>query len=148
MESFTPISSLVGGALIGLAASILLLFHGRVAGVAGILGETLRGDGTRGEGVFRAAFLAGLVVAGIALRVVYPAAFGAAGSSSATGIAFVAIAGVLVGYGTRLGSGCTSGHGVCGLSRLSKRSIAATLTFMAAGGVTVFVVRHVLGVGQ
>jgi len=148
VESFTPISSLVGGALIGLAASILLLFHGRVAGVAGILGETLRGDGTRGEGVFRAAFLAGLVVAGIALRVVYPAAFGAAGSSSATGIAFVAIAGVLVGYGTRLGSGCTSGHGVCGLSRLSKRSIAATLTFMAAGGVTVFVVRHVLGVGQ
>ena len=148
METFTPISSLVGGSLIGLAASVLLLFHGRVAGIAGILGETLRGDGTRGEGVFRAAFLVGLAAAGLTLRVVYPAAFAAAGSSSAAGLALVAGAGVLVGYGTRLGSGCTSGHGVCGISRLSKRSIAATLTFMAAGGATVFVVRHVLGVAR
>ena len=148
MESFTPVSSLVGGALIGLAASVLLLFHGRVAGVAGILGETLRGDGTRGEGVFRAAFLVGLVATGLTLRVIYPAAFVAAGSSSAAGLVLIAVAGVLVGYGTRLGSGCTSGHGVCGISRLSKRSIAATLTFMAAGGVTVFVVRHVLGVAR
>ncbi len=148
MESFTPVASLFGGVLIGLAASILLLFHGRVAGIAGIVGETLRGDGTRGEGVFRAAFLVGLVAAGIALRLVYPAAFAAAGSSSAASVGLVAIAGLLVGYGTRLGSGCTSGHGVCGISRMSKRSIAATLTFMAAGGATVFVVRHVLGVAQ
>lgn len=148
MESFTPVASLFGGVLIGLAASILLLFHGRVAGIAGIVGETLRGDGTRGEGVFRAAFLVGLVAAGIALRLVYPAAFAAAGSSSAASVGLVAIAGLLVGYGTRLGSGCTSGHGVCGISRMSKRSIAATLTFMAAGGVTVFVVRHVIGVGR
>ena len=148
MESFTPVASLFGGVLIGLAASILLLFHGRVAGIAGILGETLRGDGTRGEGVFRAAFLAGLVAAGIALRLLYPAAFAAAGSSSAASIGLVALAGLLVGYGTRLGSGCTSGHGVCGISRLSKRSIAATMTFMAAGGVTVFVIRHVIGVGR
>lgn len=148
METFTPLSSLGGGALIGLAASVLLLFHGRIAGIAGILGETLRGDGTRGEGVFRAAFLVGLVAAGLTLRVVSPAAFAAAGSSSTAGLALVAVAGVLVGYGTRLGNGCTSGHGVCGISRLSKRSIAATLTFMAAGGVTVFVVRHVLGVAR
>ena len=148
MESFTPIASLFGGVLIGLAASILLLFHGRVAGIAGILGETLRGDGTRGEGVFRAAFLVGLIAAGIALRLLYPAAFAGAGSSSAASIGLVAIAGLLVGYGTRLGSGCTSGHGVCGISRLSKRSIAATMTFMAAGGVTVFVIRHVIGVGR
>lgn len=148
MESFTPFSSLLGGALIGVAASILLLFHGRVAGIAGILGETLRGDGTRGEGVFRGAFLGGLVAAAVALRVVYPAAFAAGGSSSASSIGLVAIAGLLVGYGTRLGSGCTSGHGVCGISRLSKRSIAATLTFMAAGGLTVFVVRHVIGVDR
>lgn len=148
MESFTPVSSLAGGALIGLAASILLLFHGRIAGIAGILGETLRGDGTRGEGVFRAAFLVGLVAAGLTQRVISPAAFAAAGSSSTAALALVAVAGVLVGYGTRLGSGCTSGHGVCGISRLSKRSIAATLTFMATGGVTVFVVRHVLGVAR
>jgi uncharacterized membrane protein YedE/YeeE len=148
VESFTPVSSLLGGALIGLAASVLLLFHGRVAGIAGILGETLRGDGTRGESVFRAAFLAGLVAAGLTLRLVYPTAFGADSSSSMTRISLVAIAGLLVGYGTRLGSGCTSGHGVCGISRMSKRSIVATLTFMAAGGATVFVVRHLAGVGQ
>ncbi len=148
METFTPVWSLVGGALIGLAASVLLLFHGRVAGIAGILGETLRGDGTRGESVFRAAFLVGLVAAGIAVRLVYPAALTTQGSSSVASIGLVAIAGLLVGYGTRLGSGCTSGHGVCGISRLSKRSIVATMTFMAAGGVTVFLVRHVLRVGQ
>jgi uncharacterized membrane protein YedE/YeeE len=146
VETFTPFSSLAGGALIGVAASLLLLFHGRVAGISGILGETLRGEGARGEGAFRAAFLAGLVVAGVVLRIVDPAAFSAAGVSSPLGIVLVAVAGVLVGYGTRLGNGCTSGHGVCGVSRLSKRSIVATMTFMAAGGVTVFVVRHVLGV--
>lgn len=148
MESFTPVTSLVGGALIGLAASVLLLFHGRIAGIAGILGETLRGEGTRGEGVYRGAFLVGLLASGLVLRLVYPAAFVAAGSTSTVGLGLVAIAGVLVGYGTRLGNGCTSGHGVCGMSRLSKRSFAATLTFMAAGAVTVFVVRHLLAVGQ
>jgi uncharacterized membrane protein YedE/YeeE len=147
VETFTPLSSLLGGALIGLAASVLLLVHGRVAGIAGILGETLRGEGTRGEGVFRGAFLLGLFAAGLGVRLLYPAAFAPAGLPSAPGIALVVAAGLLVGYGTRLGNGCTSGHGVCGLSRLSKRSLAATLTFMAAGGVAVFVVRHVLGGG-
>ncbi|MDB5220018.1 MAG: putative transrane protein [Myxococcaceae bacterium] len=151
MESFTPFSALAGGALIGLAASLLLLFHGRIAGISGILGETLRGEGIRGEGSFRAAFLAGLVAAGVALRIFHPAAFasspgGVAGAPVT--VALVAVAGLLVGYGTRLGDGCTSGHGVCGISRLSTRSMVATLTFMATGGVTVFVVRHLLGVGR
>jgi uncharacterized membrane protein YedE/YeeE len=151
VESFTPLSSLAGGALIGLAASVLLLIHGRVAGISGVLGETLRGKGLRGEGAFRGAFLAGLFLAGLGLRLVYPAAFpaapaGASASSQALLFGITAAAGLFVGYGTRLGSGCTSGHGVCGLSRFSKRSLAATLTFMTAGAATVFVVRHVLGV--
>jgi uncharacterized membrane protein YedE/YeeE len=148
VETFTPVSSLLGGVLIGIAASILLLFHGRVAGIAGIVGETLRGEGTRGEGVYRGAFLFGLLLSGLVLRFVYPSAFGAAGTTPAVGLVLVAVAGVLVGYGTRLGNGCTSGHGVCGMSRLSRRSAMATVTFMAAGAATVFVVRHVLGVGQ
>jgi uncharacterized protein len=147
VETFTPLTALAGGALIGLAASLLLLFHGRVAGISGILGETLRGAGTRGEAAYRAAFLAGLFAAGLAMRFLYPAVFGS-GTSSAVALPLVIASGLLVGYGTRLGNGCTSGHGVCGLSRLSKRSLAATMTFMAAGGVTVFVVRHVLGVGR
>ena len=137
MESFTPWSGLAGGALIGLAASILLLFHGRIAGIAGIVGETLRGKGTS-DGAFRIAFVGGMILAGLALRAVAPSAIGEAKGS----IVLVAIAGGLVGYGTRLGNGCTSGHGVCGLSRLSKRSLVATLTFMATAAVTVFVVGH------
>lgn len=150
MESFTPYSALAGGALIGLAASLLLLFHGRVAGLSGILGETLRGEGTRGDGAYRGAFLAGLVAAGIALRFIHPAAFPRSLNGGAGGVTLglVAVAGVLVGYGTRLGNGCTSGHGVCGLSRLSKRSLVATMTFMATGAMTVFVVRHLLGIGR
>ncbi|MEA2753266.1 MAG: uncharacterized protein QOI41_7409, partial [Myxococcales bacterium] len=105
----------------------------------------------RGEGSFRAAFLLGLFAAGIALRIFYPGAFasslGGAGGAPVT-VVLIAIAGVLVGYGTRLGNGCTSGHGVCGISRLSTRSMVATLTFMATGVMTVFVVRHLLGVGR
>lgn len=145
MESFTPWSSIAGGALIGIAASVLLLFHGRIAGISGILGESLRGGGLRGEGVYRAAFLAGLMGVGLVLRFTYPAAFASSSTMTSAGFALVAVAGVLVGYGTRLGNGCTSGHGVCGISGLSKRSLVATMTFMAAGAATVFVVRHVLG---
>jgi hypothetical protein len=146
VESFTPLTALAGGVLIGLAAALLLLFHGRVAGISGILGDALRAPTAGGEAVFRLAFLAGLLGAGLALRFVYPAAFGAA--AAAVPLPFVIVAGLLVGYGTRLGNGCTSGHGVCGISRLSTRSLAATATFMAAGGATVFVVRHVLGMGR
>lgn len=145
VQSFTPWTALAGGALIGVAASVLLLFHGRTAGVSGILGESLRGRGFRGEDAYRGAFLVGLIAAGIALRFVYPAAFPSSSIVSTVGLVVVALAGLLVGYGTRLGNGCTSGHGVCGLSRLSKRSLVATMTFMAAGGLTVFVVRHVIG---
>lgn len=150
METFTPYAGLVGGALLGLAASLLLLFHGRIAGISGILGETLRGEGTRGDGAYRGAFLAGLAVAGVGLRIFYPAAFASSlgGGASAVTVGLVALAGVLVGYGTRLGNGCTTGHGICGLSRFSKRSVVATMTFMATGAMTVFVVRHLLGVGR
>jgi uncharacterized membrane protein YedE/YeeE len=147
MESFTPFSALAGGALIGLAASLLLLFHGRIAGISGILGETLHGHGIDGEGIYRGAFLAGLLGAGLLLRFVYPAAFGSS-SSMAIALPFVGVAGLLVGYGTRAGNGCTSGHGVCGLSRLSKRSAVATMTFMGVAFATVFVVRHILGIGR
>ncbi len=138
MHDFTPLSALAGGALIGLAASILLVVHGRIAGIAGILGETLRGRGHRGDGAYRIAFLLGMGAAGVALRVAYPPAF----VESPVKWPLVVAAGLLVGYGTRLGNGCTSGHGVCGLSRFSKRSLAATLTFMATAGVTVFVLHH------
>ncbi len=146
METFTPLTALAGGALIGLAAALLLLFHGRVAGISGILGDTLQAPAAGGEAIYRLAFLGGLLGAGLALRVVYPGAFGAA--TAALPLPVVIVAGLLVGYGTRLGNGCTSGHGVCGMSRLSRRSIAATVTFMATGGLTVFLVRHVFGAAR
>jgi len=147
VETFTPVSSLAGGALIGIAASLLLLLHGRVAGISGMVGEALRGGASiRGEGVYRLAFLAGLAITGLVLRIVHPSLLSASGAPSAMGIVLIVAAGLLVGYGTRLGDGCTSGHGVCGISRVSKRSMAATVTFMAVGALTVFVVRHVLGI--
>lgn len=141
MHDFTPLSALVGGALIGLAASLFLLAHGRVAGISGLYGGMLRRS-TDGRGV-RVTFIAGLLVGGLVLRFVFPAAFA---SSWMAPLPVALIAGAIVGFGTQLGNGCTSGHGVCGLSRLSIRSLVATGTFMLAGIVTVFVVRHVLGV--
>lgn len=143
MENFTPGSALVGGALIGLSASIYLLGLGRIAGISGILASATKLDDApdgRGEKV---AFLVGLLAAGLALRFAAPSVFE---SGAAMTLPWVVAAGLLVGYGTRLGGGCTSGHGVCGLSRLSTRSLAATMTFMATGAITVFVVRHVLEV--
>jgi uncharacterized membrane protein YedE/YeeE len=131
---------LLGGVMIGLSASLLLLTHGRVAGVAGLFGGLfLPGHDARS---FRIWFIAGLVAAGLALSWAYPAAFSLARSPS---MAVVGVAGLLVGYGTRLGGGCTSGHGICGRCRLSVRSVVATMTFMAAGMVTVFVVNHLGG---
>lgn len=138
--SFTPVEALAGGALIGLASSMYWLGQGRVLGVSGLLGELFRTSET--DRADRAIFLAGLVVAGLVFWRIAPSTFEGGTSSLVT----VAIAGVLVGFGTRLGNGCTSGHGVCGLSRFSLRSLVATLTFMAAAMVTVFVVRHVAGV--
>lgn len=141
MPEFTPVSALVGGALIGLAASLFLLAEGRVCGISGLFGGLLRRSPEALR--VRVPFLAGLLVGGVALRLVAPGVFDRVASPS---LAFVIPAGLLVGFGTQLGNGCTSGHGVCGLSRLSIRSLVATCTFMAAGFVTVFVVRHVLGV--
>ena len=139
MNDFNPIPAFVGGALIGLAASLLLLTHGRVAGISSLYGGLLR-RGTS-DRAFRFWFLAGLLVAGGLVRVTFPAAF--VTSWSAT-LPVVLIAGLLVGFGTQLGNGCTSGHGVCGISRLSVRSLVATATFMLTGFATVFVVRHLI----
>lgn len=139
-QAFTPWSALAGGALIGLAAALLWLLNGRIAGISGVLGGLLQ-TSPRREWGWRLAFLAGLLGA----PWLYRATAGLPPIHIETGTPVLIAAGLLVGYGTRLGSGCTSGHGVCGLSRLSPRSLAATLTFMAAGFITVFVVRHVLG---
>ena len=132
--------SLLGGVLIGAAVSLLLLFNGRVAGVSGIAGGLLLPQ--RGEWGWRAAFIGGLVGGGLLLRALLPASLGA---PVVSGLGVTVVAGLLVGFGTRLGNGCTSGHGVCGVSRGALRSIVATGTFMATGALTVFVVRHVLG---
>lgn len=137
-SNFTPWSALAGGALIGLAASLLILLNGRVAGISGILGGLLRP--APHETAWRAAFLIGLVAAPWFYAVFSKLPTVRIDASVGVLIA----AGLLVGLGTRYGSGCTSGHGVCGLSRLSPRSLAATLTFMAAGFATVYVVRHLL----
>lgn len=131
---------LLGGILIGLAASLLLLFNGRVAGISGIVGGLLPPE--RGDIGWRVAFVAGLVGGGLLLGGLFPRVLGA---PVVTGVAVPVVAGLLVGFGTRLGNGCTSGHGVCGLARGSLRSLVATLTFMATGALTVFLVRHVLG---
>lgn len=137
MSDFTPFASLVGGVLIGLSASAMLLLDGKITGISGIVAGLLRP--IRGETVWRACFVAGLFTGGLLLRLVLPGAF-------AFGIVrswpALVLAGLLVGFGTRLGNGCTSGHGVCGVSRLSGRSIVATATFIATGVLTVFIVNH------
>ncbi|MBS2018873.1 MAG: YeeE/YedE family protein [Deltaproteobacteria bacterium] len=140
MHDFTPIPSLLGGVLIGLAASLFLFTHGRVAGISGIYAGVLRREAAA-KGT-RVAFLVGLLGAGVVARFVAPSAFE---SGWVPSLPLALGAGVLVGIGTQLGNGCTSGHGVCGISRLSSRSLVATLTFIAAAMITVFVVRHVLG---
>ncbi len=137
---FTPESALIGGMLIGLAVAMFALLNGRVAGISGVLGGLLKP--TRGDIGWRIAFIGGLVSASLVYglfatlpAVQIDASYGA-----------LIVAGLLVGVGTRYGSGCTSGHGVCGLSRLSLRSLVATLSFMSAGFVTVFVMRHLFSI--
>lgn len=137
---FTPLASLLGGALIGLSSAGVLLFQGRVAGVSGICSSLLRP--TPGDTAWRVAFVLGLLAVGLVGAPVFPTSFAVAGTPS---LPWLVAAGLLVGFGTRLGNGCTSGHGVCGVSRLSKRSIIATATFMATAGATVFITRHLLG---
>jgi uncharacterized protein len=140
MTSFTPISATAGGLLIGFSALLLILLDGRIAGVSGILGDFLAFR--RGEILWRLAFIAGLVVAPL----VYAAVLGHLPPMDVTHSAALLIcAGFLVGFGTRMGSGCTSGHGVCGVARLSPRSIVATLVFIATGAASVFIARHILG---
>lgn len=135
---FTPWTSLTGGVLIGAAAAMLLLLNGKIAGISGILGGLLR---PRADDIgWRVAFVAGLVAAPL----LYPLAAPLPTVQVDADTAVLVVAGLLVGIGTRYGSGCTSGHGVCGLSRLSPRSLVATAAFMAAGFVTVFVVRHLI----
>lgn len=136
---FTPWSALAGGALIGVAAALFVLFNGRIAGISGLLGSLLRRDGEgRGE---KALFLLGVLLAPLLWQVfaALPAIEFQGGWLS------LLLAGLLVGVGTRYGAGCTSGHGVCGIARLSPRSLLATLAFMASGFATVYVLRHGLG---
>ena len=137
-NTFTPYTALAGGILIGLAAAILVLCNGRIAGISGILGGLLR-PSTGGVG-WRLAFLVGLMGA----PMVYVLAATLPRPQIDAGWGTLVAAGLLVGLGTRYGAGCTSGHGVCGLSRLSPRSLVATLAFMGAGFATVYVVRHLL----
>ena len=139
MDNFTPYLSTIGGALIGLSASILLLFNGRVAGISGIVGGIFSEGKELG---YRLAFLAGLLVGGLILIAFYQEAFTIEISRSPVALV---TAGVLVGVGTRIGSGCTSGHGVCGLSRFSIRSLVATCTFMAFGFGTATVITQFFG---
>lgn len=138
-HAFTPWSSLSGGALIGLAAALLLLFSGRIAGISGILGGLLRP--VKGDILWRSAFVVGMVAA--------PMAWQLGANLPAIEIdsdyPLLITAGLIVGISTRYGSGCTSGHGVCGISRLSPRSIAATLAFMGSGFITVYITRHLMG---
>ena len=139
-NAFTPWSALAGGVLIGSAAAMLVLLNGRVAGVSGIVGGLLKP--AREDAGWRVAFLVGLAGAPLAYALI---AVVPRPQIDAGYLALVA-AGLLVGVGTRYGAGCTSGHGVCGLSRLSPRSLAATAAFMGAGFATVFATRHVLGI--
>ncbi|RVT91748.1 YeeE/YedE family protein [Rhodovarius crocodyli] len=140
---FTPLASLLGGGMIGAAAALLWLSLGRIAGISGILGGLSSGGLSSGgsERAWRLAFLAGLIGAPLG----YVAFIGMPGTEIAAGPVTLVLAGLLVGFGTRLGSGCTSGHGVCGIARLSPRSIAATLVFMATAAITVFITRHLTG---
>jgi uncharacterized membrane protein YedE/YeeE len=136
---FTPWTSLAGGVVIGLASALLLILNGRIAGISGIIGGLLRPQ--RGDITWRVAFVAGVVVSPLMFALIFrlpPVQIDA-------GYPALIIAGLLVGVGTRYGSGCTSGHGVCGLSRRSPRSLVATIAFMFAGFVTVYVIRHLIG---
>jgi uncharacterized protein len=140
MANFTPLSAAIGGALIGLAATMLMLLAGRVAGVGGIAAGML-GLGT-GDRAWRVAFVAGLILAPIAAML---AGYAVPMPQMPSSWMLIIAAGALIGFGARLGSGCTSGHGVCGIARLSKRSIVATMIFMGTAVVTVALMRHVIG---
>jgi len=140
MHDFTPLSGAIGGALIGLAAALLLAFNGRIAGISGIVGGLL--PPRAGDMAWRLLFVAGLALGALLVRLFTGAPLA---QTSGTSTLMLALGGLLVGFGSRLGAGCTSGHGICGLARLSPRSMVAVGTFMASAMFTVFVLRHVLG---
>lgn len=140
MHDFTPITALFGGVLIGLSASAMLLLDGKIAGISGILAGVTRP--VKGDTLWRICFLAGLLTGGLLLRVLLPGAFD---FGIIRPFPMLMMAGLLVGFGTRLGSGCTSGHGICGVSRLSMRSIVATVTFIFTGALVVYLVNHLMG---
>jgi hypothetical protein len=135
MHNFTPVPALIGGVLIGLATSLVLLTHGRRAGISGLWAGLFHPEAH--DRVFRASFLAGLVLVGLVVLLFAPPLLGQAPGSLGRMLG----AGVLVGYGTQLGGGCTSGHGVCGISRFELRSVLATLTFILTGALAVLVLR-------
>jgi len=140
MENFTPIASLIGGIFIGISASAMLVLNGKIAGISGIVGGLF--GSKRSDILWRVAFIAGLFVGGSILRVLYPGAFefGIVRSGGS-----LVAAGFMVGFGARVANGCTSGHGVCGVSRMSMRSIVATMLFIVSGAAAVYVVNHLLG---
>ena len=140
MHNFTPITGTIGGLMIGLSATLMMLFLGRITGISGIFGGLV--IPRKGEVAWRVAFVAGLLSGGVVLRFFYPQAF-PVGLEQSFGL--VAVAGVLVGFGTRMGSGCTSGHGICGLARFSQRSLASVLTFIFTGAVAVYIMQYVMG---
>ena len=138
-NAFTPASALIGGAIIGAAAALFAVLNGRIAGISGVVGGLLRPQA--GDLSWRIAFVAGLVAAPLAYRLFAPPPE----VQIDAGYALLAVSGLIVGVGTRYGAGCTSGHGVCGIARLSPRSIVATLLFMGMGFATVFATRHIMG---
>lgn len=140
MANFTPISAAIGGALIGLSAVLLMFFNGRIAGITGIFNGIF--DPLNGDRAWRVAFVAGLIAAPLSAALIgYAVPIPQMPSSTIT----IAVAGLLVGFGTRLGNGCTSGHGICGIARFSPRSIAATAIFMVTAIIVVALTHHVLG---
>lgn len=143
MQSFTPLTGLVGGLMIGAAAAIFLLTAGRISGISGILEGAMRPAGS--GFAWRLAYLIGLPLGTLLMLALVPSAIARPELPASWGL--LAVAGLLVGYGARLGGGCTSGHGVCGISRLSPRSIVATCVFMAVAALVVFLTRHVFQIG-
>lgn len=140
MENFTPIASLAGGIIIGIASAIMLLYVGRIAGISGIFGGLL--NAKKGDTAWRGMFIAGLLAGGLVLLAVYPDSLRIQVDRS---LGAVIVAGLLVGIGSRLGSGCTSGHGVCGVGRVAPRSLVSVGVFMATGAATAIIVNHLLG---
>ena len=138
MENFTPVPAFAGGLLIGLSAVIMLLFNGRITGISGIM-DGIVINSKPDDRVWRVCFLLGLVLGGFLFNLFMPDSFFPRDGFS---LALLITGGFIVGIGTRMGSGCTSGHGICGIARFSQRSILATVTFMLTGAITVYIIRH------